>query len=299
MKTGLLEKPIIFIGTGRSGTTIISEAIMNHRDLAWPSNYQQYFPHNLKINYLRRITDNNYLRLIGNKRQLYNTNLINKILFKPCECYTMWQQLVGNDIDFSRGFLLYERLGEKRKLFIQKYFEKLVKYQGKKRFSFKITGPPRMCFLLNLFPDAQFVILRRKLIPTINSFLKVPFWESRGKNKLWWEGAYSDNEIRFVERIKNQPELITALQLKKIRWAEDFEMSKCKPEYIIVNYEDFVNNPQTEINRLLKFLNLTPDEQINKYIEKNPIINRNKIDKEYFDKEILEKVNNVINNEVF
>ena len=54
----LLEKPIILFGSGRSGTTIISEILFQHEDLAWHSNYQEIFPGIPQINYLRRLFDN-------------------------------------------------------------------------------------------------------------------------------------------------------------------------------------------------------------------------------------------------
>ena len=56
----LLEKPIIIFGSGRSGTTIISEIIFQHEQLAWHNNYQELFTHSALINYVRRIFDNKF-----------------------------------------------------------------------------------------------------------------------------------------------------------------------------------------------------------------------------------------------
>ena len=58
----LLKKPIIFFGSGRSGTTVISEIIFQHEDLAWHSNYQELFPTFAGINYLRHLFDNKLWR---------------------------------------------------------------------------------------------------------------------------------------------------------------------------------------------------------------------------------------------
>lgn len=63
----LLDKPIIFIGLGRSGTTIISEIIFQHEDLAWPSNYQNRFPDDVRINRIRPLLDNRFWRIRGQK----------------------------------------------------------------------------------------------------------------------------------------------------------------------------------------------------------------------------------------
>ena len=66
----------------------------------------------------------------------------------------MWNYLTGNDIDFSRNFLLNTDVPRERVHFIRNYFIKLMKYQGKNRFGFKITGPSRIRFLKQIFPDA-------------------------------------------------------------------------------------------------------------------------------------------------
>jgi len=82
MRNIKIEKPIIFIGTGRSGTTVISEIIMRHRDIAFPSGYQRIFPKNPKINLLRNIYDNPFWRIYGQKKQLNKVSLINKFIFR-------------------------------------------------------------------------------------------------------------------------------------------------------------------------------------------------------------------------
>ena len=60
----LLEKPIILFGSGRSGTTIISEILFQHEDLAWHNNYQEILPLVPQVNYLRRLFDNKMWRFV-------------------------------------------------------------------------------------------------------------------------------------------------------------------------------------------------------------------------------------------
>jgi len=290
-----IEKPIIFIGTGRSGTTIISEIIMRHRDLAFPSNYQKKVFKNPKINLIRNFFDNKFWKIYGQKEQLNKVSIVNKYIFKPAEAYKMWDYLTGDDIDFLRGFLLNKKETKERISFINNYFQKMIKYQNKKRLAFKITGPSRMEYLLSIFPDAYFVILKRKPIPTINSFLKVNFWKSRGLNKLCWTGIYSDEEKNWVNDNKDDPILLTTFQIKKIYEVTKLECKKCNPNYIEVNYEDFVKKPQEEIIRILDFVNLEVDIACLNYLKENRIYNRNKPDLEYFSEEELEKINKILN----
>jgi hypothetical protein len=88
-KTMRIEKPIIFIGTGRSGTTVISGIIMRHRDLAFPSQYQNIFFMNPKINLVRNLFVNKFWKIYGQKKQLNKVSIINKYIFKPAEAYKM------------------------------------------------------------------------------------------------------------------------------------------------------------------------------------------------------------------
>jgi len=290
-----IEKPIIFIGTGRSGTTVISEIIMRHRELAFPSNYQQVFFMIPEINLMRNIFDNKLWRMHGQKKQLNKVNILNRYIFKQDEAYKMWEYITGKNIDFSRGFLVNKKGTKKIINYIHSYFQKMIKYQNRARLTFKITGPSRMEYLLSIFPDAYFIILKRKPIPTISSFLKVNFWKSRGLKQLWWSGVYSDKEKKWVNEYKGDPLWLTTFQIKKIYEITELECKKCNPNYIEVNYEDFVKKPKEEILRILDFVNLDVDNACLKYLKDNEIYNRNKPDSEYFNKGELEKINHVLN----
>ena len=119
-------KPIVFVGSGRSGTTIISEIVFRHESLAWPSNYQEKFPKVTYVNLLRNFFDNKLWQLQGQKPQLNKVSALNKILFKPAEAYNFWEYLSGSNIDFSRGFLLNERASDSEASKIRSAFNKLV-----------------------------------------------------------------------------------------------------------------------------------------------------------------------------
>ncbi len=294
-KTMRIEKPIIFIGTGRSGTTVISGIILRHRDLAFPSQYQNIFFMNPKINLIRNLFVNKFWKIHGQKKQLNKVSILNRYIFRPSEAYKMWDYLTGDDIDFLRGFLLNKKETKEKISFIHGYFQKMINYQNKKRLAFKITGPSRMEYLLSIFPDAYFIILKRNPIPTVSSFLKVDYWRNLGFNKLLWTGAYSEQEKYWVNKNRDNPVLLTTFQIKKIYEVTKLECEKCNPDYIEVNYEDFVKNPKEEIIRILDFVNLDVDVACLNYLKENKIYNRNKPDSEYFSEEELENINKILN----
>lgn len=272
----VLSRPIIIIGSGRSGTTIISEIIFSHEDLAWPSNYQTFFPTIPFVNSMRLLFQNRFWNLEGQKKQLNKVSAFNYYLFRPAEAYKFWEKITGNRISFSRGFLLNETATEKERQTIRRHFEKMVKYQHKKRLAFKLTGPARIGYLLSIFPDAYFINVVREPFPTILSWLKVDFWEHTGKNQLWWQGAYSEEELQWAEENKNSPALLAALQYKKINDTTLQEMERYKPQCLTVSYENFVEHPKEVIQNIFDFVKLSPSSKVDTYLKKNIIFNQNK-----------------------
>ena len=260
-----LCKPIIIFGTGRSGTTIISDILFQHEDLAWHNNFQELFPRIPQVNYIRRLFDNKWWRKTGMNTQ-NNKKFFNWLAFRPIERYNFWEKITGSHIDFSRGFLLNTKATEKDRICMRKLFAKMVKYQSRKRLAFKLTGPSRMEYLMSVFPDAVFVNVQRKPIATVRSWLEVNFWQNKGKTKLWWTGAYSPEEEAMAEKLSSSPELITAFQYKKLSETTAYEISKLKPEIYEVQYEDFVKDAKGFIYSLMEKLNLKPSKLIDDFM---------------------------------
>jgi hypothetical protein len=269
----LLEKPIIIFGSGRSGTTVISEIIFQHEDLAWHSNYQELFPKFAPINYMRRLFDNKLWRKIGINTQ-NNRSFSNYMLFRPIERYDFWEAVTGERIDFSRGFLLNEKATAEEREHIRTFFAKIAKFQKRKRLVIKITGPARIEYLMSVFPDAQFVNITREPISIIRSWLGI-YWNQQITNQLWWQGAYTEDELKKADELSSNKFLFAAFQYKKLMETTQQEIQKMHPDIYITSYEDFVKEPKEFINNMMQFLNLHPSKLVDKFINKLFIANRN------------------------
>lgn len=269
----LLEKPIIIFGTGRSGTTVISEIIFQHEDLAWHSNYQELFPKFAPINYMRRVFDNRFWRIIGMNTQ-NNRSFSNYMLFRPIERYDFWAAVTGNRIDFSRGFLLNEKATPEEQEHIRTFFAKIVKYQKRKRLAIKITGPARIEYLMSVFPDAQFVNINRDPIAIIRSWMEI-YWNEQITNQLWWNGAYTEDELKKAEGLSSNKFLFAAFQYKKLMETTQQETEKMHPDIYTTSYEEFVKEPDAFTKTLMDFLHLKPSKLVDKFIKKLSIANRN------------------------
>lgn len=82
-----LERPIIFIGVARAGTSVISEIILQHDDLAVISSYHDKFPNSTLVNFIRPVVDNKLWRINGQKKQLNKVSFGNRYSFKSTEAY--------------------------------------------------------------------------------------------------------------------------------------------------------------------------------------------------------------------
>ncbi len=277
-----LENPIIFIGPGRSGSTIISEFVMVHEQLAWPSNYLEMYPYADWSNYLRTVFDNSFWRITAEKGQINKTRLLNSYLPYPAEAYPFWERLSRDDIDFSRGFLLGDVATTDEKKKIRAVFADLVKAQGRERLALKTTGPGRIGYLQSIFPDAIFINVIREPAATVRSLLNVPFWKDLGMHQLWWTGAYSEAEKRYYQTIRHDAKLSTAFQLEKILCTTRQEAEQCNAGVTTIHYEDFVANPALTVEQILCITGLPPSKWIDQKLEATPVHNRNNIQRSQF-----------------
>ena len=180
------------------------------------------------INKVRPLLDNRFWSLRGQKQQLNKIPFYKNYLFRPSEANDFWNHITGPDLNFLYNFLLNEQVSPNDKERIRNFFEKMVHYQNRKRLALKITGPGRIGYLKSIFPDAVFIEITREPFANIRSLLKVPFWKERGMYKLWWQGAYSEEEQKKALEWKDRPALITAMQYAKIRdkTIEEVELHK-------------------------------------------------------------------------
>lgn len=230
----------------------------------------------------------------GQKRQLNKVSRINSMLFKPGEAYDFWEYLTGKNIDFSRGFLLNEKATEKDKKRMRTALTKLVRYQGKKRLAFKITGPARIGYLKSVFPDAIFVNIIRNPYDTIHSWLHVDFWQDKGKNQLWWTGAYSVEEENWASENATNPEALAALQYKKLMDTTFQEIERHSARCLNIHYEDFVSDPEKVIDSIIKFAELPPSSLVDQYLSNIKIYNQNKSKISKFNRKTLELVEKIL-----
>jgi len=289
-----LKRPIIFIGFPRSGTTIISETIFQHEALAWISNYQDRVPSSSAINLIRFFFQNRFWDVRGKKRQLNSVPLLNRYIFRPVEGYNFWDYLTGKN--FSRSFLYELKEVPEKVEEIRSFFDEMVRMQGRERIVMKLTGPPRLTYLHSIFPDACFIKIKRKPLPTLRSLLKVNFWdEGGGEHKLWWKGnVYKNKELDFIRSLdEHKAAFLAAIQYYKVDEVQKKEAELCNCRIYEVCYEEFISEPMFVIKEILNFVDLELSEGVNKYLKNNEIYNRNQREDYFIAPGLDEKILNI------
>ena len=276
MNENLIREPIFFIGMPRSGTTIIFEAVARHPQLAWPSNYSQKNPQCPSHNLVRRLHENRFFIVEARKKQYADVPFCNKYLVKPAEAYQFWDYY--SQQDFSLGALAGCRADHRAVLRLRNAVEKIVRYQGRTRFSAKLTGPPRVGYLNSIFPDARFVHIVRDGLAVVHSLLKVSFWKEKGGyDGPFWKGVLQDEEIELWRRGGKDPGVITALQWNRILEMTREEAECMGPERLLeVKYEDFMADPHAALTGVFSFCNLTDAAEAHDSLDRGPkLVNMN------------------------
>lgn len=291
-----INNPIIVFGSGRCGTTVLSNILFCHKELGYPSNFNDKFPLYPYVSLMRRLIKSSF---IPDYKTVYfqkkNNPFFRDIVFSPSEAWHMWEFITGIGEKFSRSYLLNERADYATIEFIKKYFSKILWAQGKDRLAFKYTGPSRIEYFLSIFKKPVFIYIKRNPVPTISSFLKSNFWQRQGINQLWWKGPFTDSELQLIEINKDNPIWMTSFQLKRIYDVTNHEINTFKPRLLEIKYEDFVFQPNKIMEKILEFCNLSNDISCFDYINKRKIIANNLPDSFYFNKNQLHIIDSIFN----
>lgn len=267
-----IEKPVFMLGMPRSGTTIIFEAFSCHEDLGWLSNYSQRFPTLPQITSIHRI----FRGARGEKRQWQKVSFANKLLPKPAESYAVWEYLLGRD--FSFGFLRKDRPTPSRIRKTHQYLRKVLRSEAKTRFCAKLTGPPRIRFLSQIFTDAYFIDVVRDPRAVIASLMSVDFWkEKRGIHDPFWNGSFDDDHDALVlwEGSQRSPVVLAALLWRAVCEATAQEKQDVGIAYYRLRYEQFIDDPLGAVNDILSFCGLRESEKVNAYVGSRQYKNMN------------------------
>jgi hypothetical protein len=263
-----VDRPIFIIGSGRSGTTIVFEALAPHPDVGWLSNYSARFQ---RLGSLADLPFRIYGLPIAPRRgekpqHSQGFRRLNRLRPKPAEDYRTWNRLFG--AEFDRSYLIGETAEHHQRVAATKRIARLLRIQGRNRFLAKLTGPPRIGFLASVFPDALFLNVVRDGRAVVGSLLNVHFWkEGGGYERPWWEGGLPSDWEREWEAYDRSPLALAAIQWRRIVEVTEEESERLPAsQYVEVRYEDFVNRATAVAKHLIDQCGLQEWPQLEEWL---------------------------------
>ncbi|MDX1413436.1 MAG: sulfotransferase [Candidatus Promineifilaceae bacterium] len=260
--SGQINKPIFVVGSGRSGTTLIYRLLASHRDLAWFSNWTDYFPKHPELALLSRLADYVDSPLLTKRKYWPIPDIEGIRILKSCNVYAqLWRlkrPVTAQDIPTSASQKLIDII------------KRHQRFQGKPRFIHKnISNSMRIPYLKAVFPDAKFIHVVRDGRAVAMSLKNVAFWKELD---LWW----TDYTPATWEAEGKDPLLLCGLHWQ-MQVNEISAVAEKLPQhqFYCIRYEDFVEDPIFWLNELVQFSELDWDPKLETKVKQRRIRNMN------------------------
>jgi len=226
--------------------------LAQHRDLGWLSSYQQALP--------SQLWPAVFSRLYG-KRPF--ERIQHAYFFpKPFSSYKFWARYLPGVARRDRP-LTAEDVPEASIEPLREAIERILRYQGKRRFLTKVTGWARMAYFNRIFPDMQFIYLKRQPISIVASWVNAGWLNVTGElgTEAWEWGEVPQQYHEWWQELGGGPLLSAAVKTQLD--IDDFYCNymQFSDRTYVLNYEDLVTDPRRYLCEVAEFCGLewTPE----------------------------------------
>ncbi|MBA3688134.1 MAG: sulfotransferase [Chloroflexi bacterium] len=250
----VVDRPLFLIGMPRSGTTLIFEIFAAHHELAWLSQYMDLLPRLPALAVVSRLADVDARLRRSVNRSDRDRSLLQRLLPGPSEAYRVWERCCGEK--FRYEYLLGTTPTPEEAACMRRLVASVVRFQAKRRFAAKLTGPGRIQYLSSIFPEARFAHVVRDGRAVVRSLLAVPFWQSRERmSRPAWSGGLSERDMQDVGRY-GSPKALAAVQWRRVVESTRAEGAHVGDRYAEFKYERFTAAPLQTLHALFEFAQL-------------------------------------------
>jgi Sulfotransferase family len=268
MRGQSIERPIFVIGCGRSGTTVLYEALCAHPHVAWFSNYTERWPRTPQLallSYLRR-----FQRICRSS---------SRFAPKPVEGYPLWNMCSARSEVAGNAPLVESDVFESESQCLKQLIADHLRYQHASRFVNKNTrNSRRIRYLRQIFPDAQFIHLLRDPRATAASLVRVSWWRDL---PLWW----ADNQTPRRLTARGHTDAVLAANHWRFVVERLLADSQTLPasQYLEVRYEEFIDSPTQVLAQIVEFCGLPWSASFAKNVAERRLVSANTKFRSQFD----------------
>lgn len=252
-------------GTGRSGTTLVTEILVRHPDTAFISGVDDKLP---LLNLSGRLNGALYrwspprassMRALSESTTLFERG---RMRVAPSEAYKLIaRQVMPGFATPCRDLVAGDMTPYLSKRF-QDFFESRRSAQKSNLLVQHLTGWPRSGFLREAFPDMRVVNVVRDGRAVANSWLQMGWWDGWSGPDKWIFGELPVDLREEWEEGGRQFPVLAALGWRMLmRSFRDTRDQFDDEHWLDVRYEDFVSDARGETHRILTFLGLEWTEE--------------------------------------
>ena len=257
-----IKDPLILIGTGRCGSTIIHETLTLHKNVTY-LDYRSMLA-GYPTGFHRVLMGLQNLPVLGDIVRGRNY---------ACEDYKLWNKYYKG---FRKSFrdLNADDVTIKAKEGIREFFSTMLT-SSRQKIVIKITGWGRVGFLKEVFPDAKFVHIIRDGRGNANSLLEVDFWNGWEGTEHWNLGSLNEKNRKIWEKSNFSYITLAGLYWKIINQKIENDMKTFPADFKIIKYEEFCAEPNKIMKEITDFAGLPFTSHFEKNIDKKKIISKN------------------------
>jgi hypothetical protein len=248
------------IGTGRCGSTVVSELLARHPDVGFVSNVDDKLAR-LDLSgrwnsalFRRAAPREAHLAPFRDRRRAFERG---RIRVAPSEGWEVLERQVSPIISTTYRDLVAADLTPWLAARLRQFFERRMVAQGRSTFFHHFTGWPRAGLLQAAFPDARFIHVVRDGRAVANSWLQMGWWSGYQGPSRWYLGPLPEPYAREFEASGGSFVLLAGLGWKLLM--DSFEQARAaipSKQWLDVRIEDLSADPRGQLAALLDFVEL-------------------------------------------